>query len=223
MLPVLLSVAGIGGLVWWALSSEHDAANKPVPEAVVRAIAAAVKTGDPNVMRDVAATIRKQGFSAQATSLENAANELAAAIASTPEAKPGKVLMPVAGPGAGRVNPAPRADSTAARRTAGALAQLLSTLAPAEARTSSAVADTVREYQQQEKQRGFYKGNIDGLYGPKSAITLALDHGIVPPPPLMWPRKDAAGAKNVYRAQLQKFADADPQRREEWQQAMHFD
>jgi hypothetical protein len=221
MLPVVLSVAGIGGLLWWALSGESHDPSKPVPESIVKSIAAAVKTGDPAVMRDVAATIRKQGFAAQATSLENAARELDATIRSVPEAKPGKALLPAHR--GQKVNPAPRADSALARRTAGALAQLLSSLTPADARNSSAVSEAVREYEQQERERGFYRGNIDGLYGPKAALTLATDHGIVPPQPLYWPKKDTAGAKNVYRAQLARFADADPQRREEWQQAMHIE
>lgn len=223
MLPVILGAAGLGGLMWWALAdhSASGAAGDTVPERVVKAVAAAVKSGDPTVMRSVATTLRNEGFPKQAASLEDAANELANAIKGTPAAKPGKAQQPVTG--RGKLNPAPRADSASARRHAGTLAQLLSSMTLKEARGSTAVQSAVKDYQLLEKQRGHYVGNIDGLYGPKSALTLAQDHGIVPPHPLYWPKKDVKGAKAVYQSQLAKFAAADPQRREEWNQAAHVD
>jgi hypothetical protein len=192
-----------------------------VPPSIVASVAAAIKSGDPAVMRSVAGTVRAQGYDAQATSLEGAATELEAAINQTPHAKPGKAAPAVKGPG--KVNPAPRADSTAARKQAGQLAQLLSSMTLGEARGSAAVKAAVSDFQRLEAQRKFYVGNIDGLYGPKSALVLAQDHGIVPPHPLYWPKKDPKGAKTVYQTQLARFASADPQRREEWQQAMHVD
>jgi len=223
MLPVILGAVGLGGLAWWAFADHKPTAGAgaAVPERVVKAVAAAVKSGDPTVMRSVAGTLRGEGFAAQATSLEDAASELQNAITSTPAAKPGKAQAPVSG--RGKVNPAPRADSTSARRQAGALAQLLSSMTLAEARSSSAVQAAVKDYQLLEKQRGHYVGNLDGLYGPKTALTLASDHGIVPPHPLLWPKKDPKGSKAVYQAQLARFAAADPQRREEWNQAAHVD
>jgi hypothetical protein len=222
MLPLIIGGALLGGGLLWALSDHHSGVDSgTVPERVVKAVAAAVKSGDPTVMRSVAATLRQEGFARQATSLEDAAAELANAITSTPAARPGKALAPVNG--RGKVNPAPRADSASARRQAGALAQLLSSMTPAEARSNTAVQAAVKDYELLEKQRGHYVGNIDGLYGPKAALTLASDHGIVPPHPLYWPKKDAKGAKAVYQAQLAKFASADPQRREEWSQASHVD
>jgi hypothetical protein len=186
-----------------------------VPERVVKAVAAAVKSGDPTVMRSVAGTLRTEGFAKQAASLEGAASELANAISSTPKAKAGKAQAPVK---AGKLNPAPRADSTSARRQAGALAQLLSSMTLAEARGSTAIQAAVKDFQLLEKQRGHYVGNLDGLFGRKTALTLAADHGIVPPHPLYWPKRDPKGAKGVYQAQLARFASADPQRREEWNQ-----
>lgn len=227
MLPLILGGAGLGGLLLWALSDSKPAAKgaagPAVPARIVQAVAAAIKTGDPTVMRAVAGSIRTEGFATQAASLEDAASELANAISGTPTAKPGKAQAPVKGRGAGTVNPAPRADSNSARRQAGMLAQLLASMTLAEARSSPAVKAAVTDFELLERQRGFYVGNIDGLYGPKVALTLATDHGIVPPHPLFWPKKDPKGAKTVYKTQLARFASADPQRREEWTQAMHVD
>lgn len=214
-LPLIIGGAAAVGAALWLFSGHED---KQVPAGVVAAVAAAVKTGDPATMRSVAAKLRKQGYAQQAASLESAAEELEAAIVSTPAAiagRPERVR--------GRINPAPRADSPGARRQAGQLAQLLSSVTPAEARSSSSVQAAVKDFQLLERQRGFYVGNIDGLYGPKSALALANDHGIVPPHPLYWPKKDQKGAKAVYQTQLSRFAAADPQRREEWNQAMHVD
>lgn len=223
MLPLIAGALGLGGLAWWAFADSKPAtgAGAAVPERVVKAVAAAIKSGDPTVMRSVAGTLRTEGFAPQAASLEDAATELANAITSTPAAKPGKAMAPAKGKGG--VNPAPKADSTSARRQAGALAQLLSSMTIGEARSSTAVQAAVKDYELLEKQRGHYVGNIDGLYGPKAALTLASDHGIVPPHPLYWPKKDPKGAKAVYQAQLARFAAADPQRREEWNQAAHVD
>lgn len=223
MLPVILGVAGLAGLGWWAFSGgDSKPGASDVPDRIVKAVAAAIKSGDPTVMRSVAGTLRTEGFSKQAASLEDAASELANAISSTPAAKAGKAQAPVKGR-AGTLNPAPRADSASARRQAGALAQLLSSMTLAEARGSAAVQAAVRDFQSLEKSRGHYIGNLDGLYGPKSALALAADHGIVPPHPVYWPKKDPKGAKAVYQAQLARFASADPQRREEWNQAAHVE
>lgn len=219
MWPLILGGAAFGGLAWLALSGGHDQ-SKPVPESVVRAVAAALKSGDPSVMRSVASTIRSDGFAPQAASLEDAASELEAAIKGTPQAKPGQAQYPM---GRGKPNPAPRADDAQARRNAGALAQLLASMSSSDARGSAAVKQAVTDYQRQEVARGFYQGNLDGLYGPKTALSLATDHGIVPPCPLYFSKKDPKGARAAYVAQLARFADADPQRREEWEQAMHCD
>lgn len=215
MLPLVVGGLAAAAGAWWLFSGDHGSAGD-VPKDVVEAVARAVKSGDPAVMHQVATSLRKQGFAAQAASLESAAKELDGAIGATPHARPGARLP-------GKVNPAPRADSTPARKQAGQLARLLSSMTPAQARQDPFVKASVTDYQRQEQQRRFYVGNIDGLYGPKSALTLAQDHGIVPPRPLYWPKKDPKGAKQVYIAQLARFADADPQRGEEWRQAMHVE
>ncbi len=219
MLPLILGGAALVGGALWLFSGDHGSSSGSVPKTVVDAVARAIKSGDPEVMHDVATSLRKQGYAQQAASLESAAKELDGAINATPRATPGRALLP----GRGGINPAPRADSSSARKLAGQLAQLLSSMALPQARADAFVKASVTDYQNQERRRNFYVGNIDGLYGPKSALTLAQDHGIVPPRPLYWPKKDPAGAKSVYRAQLARFADADPQRREEWQQAMHVE
>jgi len=220
MLPLIVGALALAGGAAYLMSGGHDN-SKPVPPAVVQQVAAAIKTGDPAVMRDVAAVVRKAGYAAQATSLEGAASELEAAIKGTPATRAGRTADPAQG--RGKLNPAPRADSTAARRQAGQVAQLLASMTLAEARASAAVKSAVSDFELLERSRGFYIGNIDGLYGPKAALALATDHGIVPPHPLYWPKKDPKGAKAVYQSQLARFASADPQRREEWQQAMHVD
>jgi hypothetical protein len=76
----------------------------------------------------------------------------------------------------------------------------------------------VKRYQVQEKARGYDLGVIDGLYGAKTAFSLAQDHGIVPPKPMYWPRDKvkAAAAVKAYRQQIAAFAVTDPARREEW-------
>lgn len=226
MLPLIIGSVALAGTAAYLLSQPHHTSVTPttgaqVPHTVVAAVAAAIKSGDPSVMRSVAATVRAQGYDAQATSLEGAATELEAAIRQTPVARAGSAAPAVKG--RGQVNPAPRADSSSARKQAGQLAQLLSSMTLAEARSSAAVKAAVKDFQLLEQQRKFYVGNIDGLYGPKSALILAQDHGIVPPHPLFWPKKDPKGAKAVYQTQLARFASADPQRREEWNQAMHVD
>ncbi len=216
MLPAIIGGAALIGGALWLFSGDHGSAGA-VPKSVVGAVARAIKSGDPAVMHQVAASLRKQGYAAQAASLESAAKELEGAIGATPHARPGARAL------GGKVNPAPRADSSEARKQAGQLARLLSSMTPAQARQDPFVKASVTDYQRLEQRRRFYVGNIDGLYGPKSALTLAQDHGIVPPRPLYWPKKDPKGSKQVYVAQLARFADADPQRAEEWRQAMHVE
>jgi len=216
MLPAILGGAALVGGALWLFGHEDKGASGNVPPAIVKAIAAALKSGDPTVMHAVAVKLRSEGYAQQAASLESAAKELQAAINATPASAPGRRTER-------SLNPAPRADDPDARRQAGQLAQLLSGMSPAEARTSDVVQAAVKDFQLLERARKFYVGNIDGLYGPKSALVLAQDHGIVPPQPLFWPKKDKPGSQANYRAQLARFADADPQRREEWQQAMHVD
>ncbi len=226
MLPLILGGVALATGTAWLLAQDHHPSVTPktgpqVPASVVASVAAAIKSGDPAVMRSVAATVRDAGYDAQAGSLEGAAKELEAAIKGTPHARAGKAAPAVKG--RDKVNPAPRADSAAARRQAGALAQLLTSLTLGQARASQEVNAAVKDFQLAERDRKFYVGNIDGVYGPKTALVLAQDHGIVPPHPLYWPKKDPKGAKAVYQSQLSRFASADPQRREEWQQAMHVD
>ena len=209
----LLGLLAVGGLLAFSGGKKTgpgsvDTAN--IPAALVAQINASLTTGDPAVMRKVAGTVRSAGFPAAASSLEDAARTTEAAMNAVPPTRAG-------------VNIAPKADSQEARDLAGKLAGVLSGQSVADARNSAAVKALVTAYQQQEKKRGFYVGNIDGLFGPKSALTLAKDHGIVPPHPLYWPKKDAAAAKRSYKASLAPYVAADSQRAEEWAQAMNVD
>lgn len=180
-----------------------------MPAALVKEVNAAVESAEPGVMRQVAAKIRKAGFPVAATSLEAAANDVEAAINKVPATRAG-------------VNPAPKADDPEARALAGRLAGLLSGMSAAEARTADAVKNLVLAFQGQEKKRRFYIGNLDGLYGPKTALALVQDHGIVPPPPLFWPQKTVAASQAAYKQVLGQYMAADPQRAEEWAQAMNL-
>ena len=181
-----------------------------MPANLIALVNAAVESADPTVMRATAAKVRQAGFPVAATSLESAALAVEQAIANTPATRAG-------------VNPAPKADDPDARALAGRLAQLLSGLSLADARNSQDVKNLVLAFEAQEKRRGFYVGNLDGLYGPKAALTLAQDHGIVPPHPLFWPKKNASAAKAAYKNALAVFVSSDPQRAEEWTQAMGVD
>ncbi len=59
------------------------------------------------------------------------------------------------------------------------------------------------------------KTTADTLYGTTTALTLARVYGIVPPAPFYYPTNPTP-AKTAYKAQMAKFAAADPQRSDEW-------
>jgi hypothetical protein len=180
-----------------------------MPAALIAEVNAAVESAEPSVMRATAAKVRKAGFPVAATSLEAAALDVEKAIQGTKPTRAG-------------VNPAPKADDPDARALAGRLAGLLSGMSSAEAQASDAVKNLTLAFQSQEKRRGFYVGNLDGLYGPKTALALVQDHGIVPPAPLRWPKKSVPQSQAAYRSALATYVAADPQRAEEWTQAMNL-
>lgn len=210
---LLLGVLAIAGLALAHGGSTPTVDTTGIPAALVKQINAAVDSADPVLMRKTAATVRQSGFPVAANSLEAAALAVEQAMADTPATRAG---LP-------KVNPAPKADNAAARALAGRLAQLLSGQSLAEARGSADVKSLVTAFEAQEKARGFYVGNIDGIYGPKAALALAKDHGIVPPHPLYWPKKDPNAAKQAYKVALSAYVAADPQRAEEWTQALNVD
>ncbi len=210
LLHWLIPVTAIGAVVGLAsvAHAKHGPAQVgPMPDGLKKKIAAALAGAEPEAMRRLAASLRSEGYPAQASSLENAANAIEAKIRATPNVT--------------KENVHPKAErqpvSSDERKLAGRVALAFTGKT---AGTEGADAQTLlKRYQEIEKARDFYKGNIDGLYGPKSALSLALDHQIVPPLPLYWPKKNMPGVKQNYRANLRQLAQGDPQRAEEWNQA----
>lgn len=98
MLPLLIGGAAlVGGALW--LFSGHDEHKANVPKSVVDAVAAALASGDPKVMHDIAAKLRADGYPNQAASLESAGTELSRSIHGTPKAKAGVAHEPIVGKG----------------------------------------------------------------------------------------------------------------------------
>lgn len=201
----LLGAGAAAALVGVAVAHANTN-SEDMPEALRVRVARALQSADPAQMHELATELRHQGFGDQAKTLDQAAAEIERAITKTPGAKL-QPKSPRALPGA----------PAAAGGLAGKVALAFTgEKAYGEGEQKKSLLKT---YQTQEKERGFYVGNIDGLYGPKSALALAQDQGIVPPPPLYWPKKDPAAAKTAYRNKLLAIAERDVQRREEWQQA----
>jgi hypothetical protein len=84
--------------------------------------------------------------------------------------------------------------------------------------------DLIATFQRAEKARG-RELDTRGLYDAKTALALAVDHQIVPPMKfadgreLYWPQNPAP-AKSRMRDVFTTLSERDPQRAEEWQQAV---
>lgn len=202
-----------------ASSPGQPTAGEPQPTAAtIAGIQAALLTADPAKMREMANDLDNQGFKSQAASLRAAADAVELAMKNAPkvtQATPGIPSIPgVATPAAGAPAPLPMTPQVdPARALAASVA--LEIAGSSKGRENK---NLVAQYQKQEQSRGQAVGKIDGLYGPKTALTLATDFGIVPPKPLYWP-VNPTPSKNSYRATLNAIAKADPQRAEEWQRA----
>jgi hypothetical protein len=177
----------------------------------------ALLSGDPQKMRQVAAEVEAAGYKPQADSLRAAAATVEATIKGTPPVQPppGVVQTPplISLPPAVAAN-AGGGGNDVAKSLAGRLALHLSSVAK-----GSEDKSLVTAFQNQEKGRGFYVGNLDGLYGPKSALALAKDYGIVPPKPYYWPKNSMAASKKAYNQALLAIGAQDAPRAEEWAQA----
>lgn len=209
---VLVSLGVVGAIVG-VVQYAHAASEPDATPAIRQQVTKALASADPAVMRKLATSLRQQGYTEQAKSLETAATEVERGIkgAGGAAAAVGKVKKAL-GAGA-KVSPA----HSPQRSLAGQVA-----LAFTGAKAGSegqAAQELLKRFQREEVTRKFYVGNIDGLYGPKSALALAFDHGIVPPTPLYWPKANMAAAKVAYAAKLNSKAAKDPQRAEEWHQA----
>lgn len=188
-------------------STPSSSAKLPGPEDL-SAIAAALASADPAKMRGVATELEARGFPDQARDLRTAAQSVENAI----KGAPGLPMPPASSsPGSPTTGAAPKDDP--ARQLGGRVALSIATASKGKENKS-----LVAEFQRTEQARNMYDGKIDGLWGPKSAIALAQDFGIVPPKPLYWP-VNPAPAKAAYKAELLAIARRDPPRAEEWQRA----
>ncbi len=203
------------------------------PQDLLEAEAQALASGDPVRMRQVADQVEARGFPAQAKTMREAAIAVQTTISSTPPAGMSNptansvgipqinVVKTAAGVPAQQIPAiqvtvpanAPPADSVTNKLARAMALDLMSAAPGRENRT------LVSQYQTQEKSRGFYVGNIDGLYGPKSALALMNDQNLVPPTPRVWPKANPAAAKSTYKAALFQRSTQDPPRAEEWIQA----
>lgn len=214
LIPLGLGIAGLVAFTNNASAAPKD--TKPMPDALVQKISAALDSADPTTIRKVAAQAKAAGFPQTAAQMNEAADDIEKAIKKTqivnPEAKTGATSpLPTATPaGAPVVSPTQDAD----RVFAGKVALMLHN-----SRKGSENKEMVRAFQQLEHRRGFAEVGIpDGLYGVKTGLALAKDHGIVPPKPFYFP-KNPTPSKNLWRSELSKLAAKDPARAEEWSRA----
>jgi len=217
---------------------------EPVPSAQVLAqIAAALASADPVQLKATAADLDRQGFKTQATQLRQLAAEIEKAMAQAPlkpPATPGTVpagvpaavaaaatsigipQAPGAGGGVVQVQlpaipappPLPMTPQVDPARTLAANVNL-EIASSTKGRENKGL---VSQYQIQENARGKAVGKVDGLYGPKTALTIATDFGIIPSKPVYWP-VNPTPAKQAYKKALLDIARQDPQRAEEWARA----
>jgi hypothetical protein len=230
-----LGLAAVAALALASGSAHATAGAAPKPSRKTSELSAAeldqirtvLASADPERMRSLAKELRSKGFTDQATDLESAANAVQAAISGTPSVSPsspgaaGPTLPSISLPGGGTVRASPgiAGISTSGTGDPGRALAGRTALALTGAVKGSEDKALVAAFQTQERSRGVYDGKIDSLYGPKSALALALDWSIVPPAPLYWPAANAAASKTAYRAALMGFAAKDPQRAEEWSRA----
>ena len=220
---VLLPAALVGGAVL-ALSSGTASAKAPADRQLTaaqsRAIEQALATADPRAIRELASDLERAGFKQQASDLREAADAIERAVKNVPPVKPGdKPVITTGGTSVGlppvATTGTPPEALSPAKVLAGKTALMLTNSSPG--RESKSL---VTQYQQQEQSLGHATvGKADGMYGPKTALTLAKFYGIVPPTPYYWPRVGRSDAVAAYRAELLTFAAKDPPRAEEWRAA----
>lgn len=204
-----------------------------VPTDILQSIAAALKTANPSTMRTVADEIEKAGYAAQAADLRAAALAVEKATVSSSPGQPGRPVIDTTGTTVPPVpsiilpemtiTPGDMSDpTTEPRYAAGQLALYLSSTPRfKEDKTKVAAYQknnlaSVQAAHTALKKSG--KATVDGLYGTSTALSLARSYGIVPPAPFYYPTNPTP-AKNAYKAELLKFAKADPQRADEWTHA----
>jgi hypothetical protein len=190
-IPIILPLLGAGALYLLMQGEESGNATSANPkagpaggtaqpqkpgDASIDDLTKVAASADPATLLKAADTLAKQGYATTAAVLTNMANE----------ASTGKI-EPIALP--------PAASDEKTRVVAGMAAALAEHLAKAPPGKEDRKA--VSAYQTAE---GTLK--VDGLYGPKTAMSLA-DHGVFPPPyPRYWPKANPTQAKKDYQAFL---------------------
>ena len=224
LLRFLIPAAVVGvGFVALSSGEAHAAeASRQLSPAQAKEIEQALATADPRAIRELAAELSRAGFDEQASDLRKAADAIELAVKNVPPVKAGD--KPRVGVGAGVITTTaepitPKAgvpEPPSAQKLLAAKTALMLTNASPGRESKPLVTD----YQLQEQSlQHTAVGKADGLYGPKTALTLAKFYGIVPPKPYYWPRNDRAGAKAAYRAELLALAAKDAPRAEEWRAA----
>lgn len=218
-----------------AASTLPGASAVSVPTDILQSIAAALKTANPETMRTVANEIEKAGYAAQAADLRAAA--LAVEKATTPAKSPGQPgSKPVIDTTGTTVPPAPSIVLPEMTITPGDMSDPTTEPRYAAGQLALYLSSTPRFKEDKTKVAAYQKNNlasvqaahtalkksgkvtVDGLYGTSTALSLARSYGIVPPAPFYYPTNPTP-AKNAYKAELLKFAKADPQRADEWSHA----
>lgn len=215
------------------------------PESLVKDIDAARQSGDPLQLRAVAAKLQAAGYTQAAKDVLTLAAEIERALASGVKVDPVKVqekipalAVPSIVPNFTSKSPGQPIRREVAPVVVETTARIpeVRIVAPSVNIPSSAGADpgqdmaarlalhlsATRAGRENKVQIAEYQRSNalkpDGLYGPKTALTLA-DYGIVPPKPFYWPSATAPAAKRDYRAALLRLANADQARFDEWSAA----
>jgi hypothetical protein len=224
-IKILLPVALAGAAVFALSTGEAHAkapADKRLSDKQAKEVEDALRTADPRVLRELALELERAGFKQQARDLREAADAIANAVKNVPPVKAGDKPVittsgtPITSPGVTQQagSNVPELPS-GAKLLAGKTALMLTNSSPGRENKQM-----VKDYQLQEQENGHSAvGKADGLYGPKTALTMARHYNIVPPKPYYWPRQSQAQAKADYRSQMLSFATKDPPRAEEWRAA----
>lgn len=212
------------------------------PAEILQTIAVALKSANPTAMRAAADIIEKAGFGAQAADLRAAALAVEKATASsagqpvinttgvTVPNNPVPVVpppsLPATNPNTGATINLPEQVTTPSanpkKDQAANLALYLGTVKRFKEDRGKVRAFQTANLAEEQRSQAILKkpgqATADGLYGTTSALTLARVYGIVPPAPFYYPTNPTP-AKKAYKAEMAKFAAADPQRADEWSQA----